>query len=90
MIIELAQIKNSTQRVLQPGGATIIFFSDEDFKTPQKHIIVTVIIVAATYFVSLITNCLGIILEINVSFFKLVYITKIYMESCTTFLEVIY
>ena len=50
----------------------IFFISDEDFKTPQKHIIVTVIIVAATYFVSLITNCLGIILEINVSFFKLV------------------
>ena len=29
----------------------------------------TVVIVAATYFVSLITNCLGIILEINVSYF---------------------
>ena len=40
---------------------------DEDFKTPKKHIIVTIFIVASTYLLSMITKCLGIVLEINVS-----------------------
>lgn len=36
----------------------------------SKHIIVTLLLVLSTYLISITTDCLGVVLELNVSYFQ--------------------
>ena len=48
----------------------------------KRHIALTLILVLSSYVASLITDCLGIVLEINVSCIKYGDITKLEIKHC--------
>lgn len=55
-----------TREVIESSFFSNMTPPEENWRT-LRHVGITIIIVATTYFISIATDCLGVVLELNVS-----------------------
>lgn len=58
-----------TREVLEKTIFTNDYYTDLE-STEKRHVLLTCLLVVTTYFISMSTDCLGVVLELNVSCIK--------------------